>query len=250
VLEGVSIYNVPAKKMSGFSSDDAAPSTAAFMKQALMKSAEYRKNTEMMREKHDDFVKEFGEESVNAFIESHQRHISETSGENMNPAAAAVEIETDMDRLVALKEEANAAYKEKDFGTAVKRYGAAIKFAASCAETDSQEFQRQRAIIHANRAAANLGLKKYVGALVDAQRASELNPDYWKGPFRAGSALMKMAPRLERSEMAVKYFEKCYACSSLPSAQKKNISRALELARYRLEKGRDEVPLPENCVVQ
>ena len=95
-----------------------------------------------------------------------------------------------MDAAEAHKAEANRAFKEKNFKTAIEEYGKAIDRAKEVAFSDraeeeaGQAARRLLAVCHANRAAVyllpgdELDVKK---ALKDGQQAERHNPDYAKG---------------------------------------------------------------------
>jgi len=80
----------------------------------------------------------------------------------------------------ALKEKANAAFKEHHFPQAVQLYTQAIN-----------EWPHS-AVFFSNRAFAHTNLENYAAAVEDAGKAIELDPDYVKGYYRRGSALIGM----------------------------------------------------------
>ena len=152
--------------------------------------------------------------------------------------------------ILIYKDEGNQHFKEENFEEAVKSYTKAVKLFPDLDDLDAADSARKQcAIVLANRSASYLGLKKWVAALVDAQRAEDADPSYWKGPWRQGIALMKMEIRIERSEQAITAFEKTLACPGLPDSQKQEVQMALGAAVSRLDTGRDNVPLPENCTI-
>ncbi|XDT03265.1 TPR repeat region circular profile [Nakaseomyces glabratus] len=76
----------------------------------------------------------------------------------------------------ALKLEGNKAMAGKDFELAIAKYSEAI------------EVLPTNAIYYANRAAAHSSLKQYDEAVVDAEKAIEIDPAYSKGYSRLGFA--------------------------------------------------------------
>lgn len=110
---------------------------------------------------------------------------------------------------------------------AVAAYGKAIKLLASVDQTDAK--------ILSNRAAANLAMDKFVAAAFDGQRCMEADPDWWKGHWYRGQALMKMlrnkppsTAMSERCEQAKFCFESCLRCSTLPAAKRPEVEAELQ----------------------
>lgn len=61
---------------------------------------------------------------------------------------------------------------------------------------------------------------------------------------------MMLQPKIPRSKQAVAAFEAVIALDAeLDDAQKADARRALEAAQQRLQKGRDDLPMPEGCVL-
>ncbi|KAH9945609.1 hypothetical protein B0H21DRAFT_694091 [Amylocystis lapponica] len=77
-----------------------------------------------------------------------------------------------------LKAEGNALFAKHDYPAAIDKYSKAI-------DVDSDN-----AVLYANRAACHLGLKQYLDAVSDAQKATALDPKYAKGWARLASAHM------------------------------------------------------------
>ena len=68
---------------------------------------------------------------------------------------------------------------------------------------------------------------------------SELDPTWWKAHWRVGSALLKMEPRVERSEQMIAAFQLCVDSPTLPEAQRDRMGKYLENAKHRLRTGKD-----------
>lgn len=114
--------------------------------------------------------------------------------------------ETDMQPLLDFKAEGNGLYQQGNFEDAILAYNKAVRLLPDLDDEEDSgpaptpELCKQAAIILCNRAAAQMGAKRAVAALADAQRASDFDGKNWKAHWRTGLALMMMAPRLERSE--------------------------------------------------
>ncbi|CAK5268195.1 unnamed protein product [Mycena citricolor] len=92
--------------------------------------------------------------------------------------------------VTELKAEGNALFNAKNFAAAEAKYAAAIL----ASEQDSDD--KTRAVLHANRAACRLSLKRrawrYMDAVDDATRATHLDPTYAKAFGRLASAKVAM----------------------------------------------------------
>ena len=80
----------------------------------------------------------------------------------------------------AEKEKGTAAFKSKDYKTAVECYTQAISY---------DPFNH---ILFSNRSAALLSWKQYSRAIKDAQRCIDLSPKWAKGYYRLGNAYLKL----------------------------------------------------------
>ena len=59
-----------------------------------------------------------------------------------------------------------------------------------------------------------------------------------------------LQPKVPRSKQAVATFEAVIKLdAALDDTQKADARRALEAAQQRLQKGRDDLPMPEGCVL-
>lgn len=76
-----------------------------------------------------------------------------------------------------LKNKGNAAFAAGDFETAISAFSEAI------------QLDSQNAVLYSNRSAAYASLKRWEEALEDAQRTTQLKPDWGKGWSRLGAAL-------------------------------------------------------------
>lgn len=161
-----------------------------------------------------------------------------------------------LEQLLAIKAEGNEEYKKQAYPEAIAAYSRAVKLLPDLDDEEDAaalppELCKQAAIILCNRSASYLYENKAVKALADAQLAADFDAMNWKSHWRQGLALMKMEPRLERSEKAVAAFDRTLACDSLPASERENALRAKAAAEYRLREGRDALDMPsmENCVV-
>jgi DnaJ family protein C protein 7 len=100
---------------------------------------------------------------------------------NTKPAEPIPTLET----AEQYKEEGNKRYKERDFQSALALYTRAI------------EKNPNEPALYTNRAATNLQLKQYKEAVDDALKATELDPKFTKGYYRAGQAYLQMGKMFE-----------------------------------------------------
>ncbi|KFM58684.1 Tetratricopeptide repeat protein 1, partial [Stegodyphus mimosarum] len=128
------------------------------------------------------------------------------------------------DKLEKLKEEAvvlknngNECFKKSDYEEAVRLYTTALN-------TCPLKYQSERSILYANRAAAKINLEKNEEAILDCNKALELNPSYLKALLRRASLYRKM-DRLDNSledyqkvlELDRNNAEARQACAVLPA---------------------------------
>ncbi|CAA0820581.1 Hsp70-Hsp90 organizing protein 3 [Striga hermonthica] len=114
------------------------------------------------------------------------------------------------------KESGNAAYKKKDFETAIQHYTKAI-------ELDNEDIS-----FHTNRAAVYLEMGKYEECIKDCdkavERGRELRSDFRmiaRAFTRKGSALVKMAKSSKDYEPAIETFQKALTEHRNPDTLKK-----------------------------
>ena len=95
--------------------------------------------------------------------------------------------------------------------------------------------------LFSNMAAAQLALDKYVAAAMYAQKCMEADPDWWKGHWYRGQALMKMlrnkppsTAMSERCEQAKVAFEGCLKCSTLPETKRAQVEEELQTCKNAL----------------
>jgi len=87
-------------------------------------------------------------------------------------------------------------------------------------------------------------------AVACGQKAARCDPTNWRGHWFTGLAIMMLQPKIPRSKQAVAAFEDVVALGdSLDEAQRADAAKALEAAKLRLQKGRDDLPMPEGCTV-
>ncbi|KAL8269764.1 hypothetical protein Esti_006327 [Eimeria stiedai] len=101
------------------------------------------------------------------------------SKENNDSVPAAV-----LEKAEALKAEGNDLFKQHQFSEAVAKYSAAID-AIDSASVDPR--QTQLHVYLCNRAFAHLKMENFGSAIMDAERALELNPQFSKGYYRRGA---------------------------------------------------------------
>ena len=89
-----------------------------------------------------------------------------------------------------------------------------------------------------------------IRAMAAAQLAARCDPANWKAHWNSGLAIMMMAPKIARSKQAVAAFERVLALGeALSPAELDDARTALDRAQSRLQKGRDDLPMPEGCAV-
>lgn len=106
------------------------------------------------------------------------------------------ENEKSLNKALELKEEGNLHVKNNKFGLAVKKYSDAI----SQPGLPSKEL----AILHSNRSLAYLKLGNYYKAKDDALGTTLLNPNWWRGFGRLGHAYLSV----DKYKQALMNFEK------------------------------------------
>ncbi|KAL4400319.1 Hsp90 binding protein [Malassezia pachydermatis] len=88
------------------------------------------------------------------------------------------------------KDQGNAAYRQKDYKTAVKHYTMGLAIASSRPMWESSGVVAEElSIMLANRSAAFLAAEAYIEALCDADAVVKIKNDWGKGHFRKGKAL-------------------------------------------------------------
>ena len=121
----------------------------------------------------------------------------------------------------------NTAFKAQQYKEATQSYGKAMKLLDKCGQPDVK--------IISNRAAAMLAMDKFVAAAFDGQRCIEVDPDWWKGYWYRGQALMKMlkgkppsTSMAERCEQAKIAFQDCLKTTTLPDAKRPQVEMELQ----------------------
>lgn len=170
-------------------------------------------------------------------------------------------------------------YAAGQYEDAVRVYSDAIKLSKDQSDIPPSLL----CILHANRCACYLSLRRGVPACRDAQVACDLvssracrhcqsftgcsgahhplsvdnhslahplceqDPTFWKAHWRLGSALMMMTPKRFRTQSAIQAYEACFACEGLPDKERPAVQRALTEAQQRLATQEAETPMPEQC---
>jgi len=143
----------------------------------------------------------------------------------------------------AIKERANAAFKEKRYATAVDLYNEALAL------------NPESAVYLSNRSFANLRLENFGSAIADATEALRIDPKYVKAYYRRGSASLAMAKFRE----GLKDFKLvAKMCPRDPDAQRKLKECEAALRKIRFEEaiaGEEDSPVsdtldPDEIVVE
>ena len=170
-----------------------------------------------------------------------------------------------VEEILAAKNAGNEHFKAKEYAEAIECYTVGVKLLPDLASDDESddegaavaaasvpaEVLKQGAVLLCNRCAALLAEQKGIPALADAQRAASMDPTNWKAHWRTGLALMMMKPNIQRSELAMKAFERTLECPGLSPTDQTNAREAYNRAKYRREQGRDALDMPDmsNCCV-
>jgi tetratricopeptide (TPR) repeat protein len=152
------------------------------------------------------------------------------------------EIDATNELVDSLKAAGNQEFSMGNFETSSIYYSQAI-------DTLKEKHLPENALLRLNRAAAYLSIKNHVKALHDANVAAEVDPGNWKGHWRKGVALMGMAKRPFRTKMAIKAFQDCLKCDSLPEAKRAEAEKELGRACTLMERQDAETPPADlsNC---
>eukprot|EP00944_MAST-04C_sp_MAST-4C-sp1_P001942 g1942.t1 len=163
--------------------------------------------------------------------------------ENEQRVQAEMSVAEAKEKAAEIKSEGNTLFKNGDFDGAAKKYTDALKVIKQVTgEGDS--------VLYANRAAAYMGMKRWVPACRDGILSADCDPDNWKAYWRQGVSLMSMVPKRFRTKNAIEAFEKCLKCSTIPANKKGEVEQWLSKARARYQRQEEETPMPENCQVQ
>ncbi|KAL9115870.1 MAG: hypothetical protein Q9227_000238 [Pyrenula ochraceoflavens] len=112
----------------------------------------------------------------------------------------------------ALKAEGNKAFAAKDFPLAIEKFSEAIKLDPT------------NHVLYSNRSGAHASMKNYTEALEDANKTTEIKPDWAKGWGRKGSALHGLSNLAEAKDAFQKALEldpsNAQAKSGLESVQR------------------------------
>ena len=169
--------------------------------------------------------------------------INEQAEENEQRVQAEMSEAEAREKEAAIKTEGNELFKAKDFDGAAKKYTDALKVIKQVTgDGDS--------VLYANRAAAYMGLKRWVPACRDGILSADCDPDNWKAYWRQGVSLMSMVPKRFRTKNAIEAFEKCLKTTTIPANKKPEVENLLMKARARYQRQEEETPMPENCVLQ
>ncbi|GFW72750.1 tetratricopeptide repeat protein 1 [Trichonephila clavipes] len=121
------------------------------------------------------------------------------------------------DEAISLKNKGNEHFKKAEYKEAVNLYTQALN-------TCPLKFENDRSILYANRAAARISLEKNDAAVLDCNKAIELNPNYLKALLRRAQLHKKM----DSLERALEDYQKILeldrgnaearaACATLPA---------------------------------
>ncbi|CAG8504395.1 13310_t:CDS:1 [Racocetra fulgida] len=135
-------------------------------------------------------------------------------------------------QINSLREEGNKYYKAQNYPEAIKLYSLAIEMAFQRPVWEPCELTRRDvSTCLINRAAAHMAINSWLNAYIDAEWGIRIKPDYVKGYFRKGKALMEM----KRYDEAVQAFE--IGLGFEPSD--KSLKDALDEARKLKKKSED-----------
>ncbi len=156
-------------------------------------------------------------------------YLSESDDEDDKPPPEDV----DMEAVQKIKAEGNEFFRTQQYKEAVASYMTAIRMLQKGDLVDAK--------LLSNMAAAQLALDKFVAAAMYGQRCTEADPDWWKGYWYRGQALMKMlrnkppsTAMSERCEQAKNSFEGCLKCSTLPASKKAAVEEELQTCKNAL----------------
>ena len=156
-------------------------------------------------------------------------YLSDSDDEKDKPPPEDV----DMEAVGKAKTAGNDAFRTQQYKEAVTSYLEAIRMLQKGDLVDAKLFS--------NMAAAQLALDKHVAAAMYGQRCMEADPDWWKGYWYRGQALMKMmrnkppsTAMSERCEQAKIAFEGCLKCSTLPANKKDAVDAELQTCKNAL----------------
>ena len=133
-----------------------------------------------------------------------------------------------------LKQEGNTAFSQNNYEKSILLYTEAIN-------SLKKYNQPPNSVLHLNRSASYLSEKQYVKALHDANISCEIDENNWKGHWRKGLALMGMTKRIFRTKEAIKSFQRCLVCDTLPQDKRSMIEKELNKAVQVLGKQDEEV---------
>ena len=122
------------------------------------------------------------------------------------------------------------------------RYEEAYECYCEAIEALKREGQRD-AKLHTNRAACLLTAERWVPAAFDGQKAIDADPDWWKGYWYKGQALLgqlkgkKPSPAMqEKAQSALRALERASQCSAFPEDKRERVellqARARNIAFY------------------
>ena len=136
---------------------------------------------------------------------------------------------------LAAKSEGNALFSVGKFEETIAKYSEAM------AALKSVNLPKD-SVLHLNRSASYISLKRYVPALNDANQAIEIDRDNWKGHWRKGVSLMAMTKKKFRTEQALAAFRSCLNCSSLPGDKRLEVEAEIGKAATLLSRQEEETP--------
>lgn len=166
-----------------------------------------------------------------------------------------------LEQIGSLKATGEAATVSGDPEAAIKAFSAAVKLLPYVPDPEDSEDEwegdppagdvlKLAGVVGVLLSEAQLGAKKHIQALAAAQKAARCDPSNWKAHWQTGLSIMLLQPKITRSKMAVKAFEMTLALQDqLTEEEIANAKTALERAQTRLQKGRDDLPMPEGCVL-
>ncbi|CAG8528537.1 17532_t:CDS:1 [Acaulospora morrowiae] len=128
--------------------------------------------------------------------------------------------------VLRIREEGNKHFKAQNYHEAIKLYTMAIELAFKRPVWEPHEITaRDVSLCLSNRSAAYMGINSWVNAYVDAEWGISIRPEYVKGYFRKGKALMAMG----RYEEAIMAFESGLELSPKDKSLEDLLNEAIKL---------------------
>ena len=129
------------------------------------------------------------------------------------------------------KDEADCAYKAKDFAGAAERYGEALDLCPTGGTSDAF-----RSKLYFNRASANAARRQHREVVADCTRALELDDEYLKAVMRRAASYL-MLGETEDCEAAIRDYERA-AELARTEEQERDVRKKLGAAQIQLKRSK------------